>query len=203
MFKKIVSIALGLWVATSAYGKEEIQTINTENSRVEWKGSKVIGGTHNGTVKVKSGQVTLDGETLKKAEVIVDLSTIVDLDLTDPKWNQKLVGHLKSEDFFHIEKFPTARLEITEAKNSGNKYEMKGNLTIKDQTQPITLSATVSKEKGIRVVETSFSIDRTLWGLKYGSGKFFKDLGDKMISDTIDFRTIMYVIPEGKKTAQR
>lgn len=117
------------------------------------------------------------------------MKSIVNEDQKDEESNKKLVGHLSSPDFFDVAKFPTAKIEITkvDALNDDTKpnanFSVTGNLTIKDITKSITFPAEIKIENGILTVKSDFDIDRTDWNIKYGSGKFFENLGDKVIND--------------------
>ena len=101
---------------------------------------------------------------------------------------------MKSEDFFQVEKWPTAKLVIKSVKGE----KVKGELTIKDKTNPVEFTA--KNEKGFYTGTLKF--DRTKFGMIYGSGNFFKNLGDKMIENdvTLDFK--VKVKPSSKKLAK-
>ncbi|NBW82737.1 YceI family protein, partial [bacterium] len=123
--------------------------------------------------------------------VVIDMSTISNEDLKpSPDYQKKLVGHLSSADFFDVAKYPTATFKITsvkpDAKNK-NEYEIKGDFTMVGKTQAISFPAKVSIDKGVAKGEATIKLDRTKWGLKYGSGNFFKELtADKIISDEFE-----------------
>jgi polyisoprenoid-binding protein YceI len=120
---------------------------------------------------------------LTGGEFVMDLNTVTADDL-EGEWKQKLEGHLKNEDFFNVAKYPTAKLVIS--KITGDKVE--GTMTVKDKTNPV--SFTFKKDAGKYTGTLKF--DRTKFGMVYGSGNFFKDLGDKMIHDevTLDFTVV-------------
>lgn len=185
---KITKIALAFVLSgTSVTLMAENHTIDTSKSKIEWMGSKVVGGSHEGTLEVKSGTVSYEKNQPKSAVITVDMTSIKNTDLTDAEWNKKLVDHLKSDDFFSIEKFKEAKIEIKEFKAAkNNQFDLKGNLTIKGITKPVTLKATVSgKEKSLNTIVADLEFDRTDFNVRYGSGKFFENLGDKMISDKV------------------
>ncbi|WP_224489837.1 YceI family protein [Robertkochia flava] len=159
----------------------EEKTVNTEESTVTWKGYKVT-GSHEGTVDLVSGKLEFDGETLTGGNFVVDMSSIISTDLSG-EYKQKLEGHLKSDDFFGVEKYPTATLEITDVKSSGkNAYEVTGNLTVKDKTNPVTFTMSIYGNKAT----ANLKIDRAEYDVRYGSGSFFDNLGDKTIYDEFD-----------------
>ena len=193
--KKTIGIVLGILVsataifAANADGEKSAFKIDTKASKVYWTGKKVV-GEHTGYVSIANGNVTVENNKVVGAELKMDLNTIVCTDLTDEEWNKKLVGHLKSEDFFSVEKFPNAQFEITSMKpgNSKEEYDVKGNLTIKGITNEISFPAKVNFSNGEVSAMGTAKIDRTKWNIQYGSGKFFEGLGDKMIYDEFEIK---------------
>lgn len=163
-------------------------TVSVTDSKVNWLGKKVT-GQHNGTIKVSGGEVLVDNGKVTGGKVEIDMKTIANEDLKDEESNKKLVGHLSSSDFFDVAKFPNSKIEITkvEALNDATKPNVNstvtGNLTMKDVTKSITFPAEIKIENGVLTVKADFDIDRTDWNIKYGSGKFFDNLGDKVIND--------------------
>lgn len=136
-----------------------------------------------------------DGE-LEAAEVIMDMTTITVTDITSEASKAKLVAHLKSADFFDAENHNTARFKSTSIKRSPtekNVYEVTGDLTIKGITKPVTFNCTFMKEGDIYHGVGTLVFDRTQYDIKYRSGAFFPDIGDKMIYDEVrldlDIRT--------------
>lgn len=180
-------VALPL-MAGSAFAakKEEKIAFDPAASVLKWEGKKVT-GQHDGTVALKKGELLFSGKDLKGGEFAIDMASIVNLDLKDAEYNKKLVTHLKSEDFFNTEKFPVATLKIKNAKSVegfvGPTYEITADLTIKGKTNEIKFPAVIQTKDGKTSLTANVTIDRTKWDIKYGSGKFFKGLGDKMISD--------------------
>jgi len=132
-----------------------------------------------------------DAGALKGGSFIMDMSSIKVEDLTDAKQNGDLVGHLKSPDFFAVDSHKVANFVITSvealpaADAEGNTHSISGNLTIKGITNGIKFPAMVQMDAASVKANAKFDIDRTLWNIRYGSGKFFKGLGDKMINDNI------------------
>ena len=156
--------------------------VNTEVSSVEWIGEKVV-GKHNGEISVKEGVINLHDGTPTTGKIIIDMESITCADLKGGM-AKKLVGHLKSTDFFDVENNKTSSLDITAFKKTAeNKYTVSGNLTIKGITKPISFPATIEIKDGKLAAYTEFKIDRTLFDIKYKSGKFFEGLGDKAIKD--------------------
>jgi polyisoprenoid-binding protein YceI len=186
--KKIALIATTALLAFSTSAFAEKFNVDVKKSKVEWIGKKVA-GPHNGYVTIKSGTLETKAKSLS-GEFVIDLNTIVNEDLKDTTWNRKLVGHLKSPDFFDVAQFPTAQFKITSAKaTSKNNYNIVGQLTIKGITKEIQFPAVVESSKGKISAKAAFNIDRTNWNIQYNSGKFFdpKALADKLIDDQIQF----------------
>lgn len=173
----------------TASNKGKKLSIVSAESKLEWDAKKVTGG-HVGTVDIKGGNVYVDNGKLTGGEYEIDFTTIKVLDLQDPGMNAKLTGHLKSDDFFSAEKFPSGKFEIISAEEitdaSGNNYKITGNLTIKGITKQITFPAKVNISGDNLTATADFTIDRTLWDIKFRSGKFFENLGDNLIYD--DFK---------------
>lgn len=160
-------------------------TADIKTSQLKWLGKKVT-GQHDGTLSLKSGTVVADNHEIKTAEFVIDMGSIKNSDIDDRKMNKKLVGHLKSEDFFDVARYPTATLKVTQAKKiSENNYKIKGDLTIKGETHEVSFPVKVDTSKETHALGT-IEIDRTRWNIRYGSGKFFKGLGDKMIKDKFE-----------------
>jgi polyisoprenoid-binding protein YceI len=190
--KKSIAIVFGILVTASTVlagttkGTKATFEIDTKESKVLWTGKKVT-GEHTGYISVSNGQVMVDKNSLTGAKVNIDMNTIVCTDLKDEGTNKKFVGHLKSDDFFSVEKNPTSTFEITSVKPaSSGEYMVKGNLTIKGKTNEISFPAKVNIANGTVKANGTASVDRTKWDIRYGSGKFFDGLGDKMIYDEFE-----------------
>ncbi|MCI5082417.1 MAG: YceI family protein [Saprospiraceae bacterium] len=156
--------------------------VDTDESSVVWRGYKVT-GKHYGNVKIQSGSLDFDGEKLVGGEFVIDMTSITCSDLTGD-YNGKLVGHLKSDDFFGVATHPTAAFKITKAipQGTGNRYKIVGDLTIKDITKEIKFFADVESGSA----EAKITVDRSEFNVKYGSGSFFDNLGDKTIYDEFE-----------------
>ena len=180
MLRQLI-IASALFTSATAYAAIETVQVDPTASKIEWLGKKVT-GQHNGEIKISEGTIGFDGATFKSANFTVDMTTITDTDLTDPEYNKKLVTHLNSDDFFSVEKYKTAKF-VTKSvsKVKDNTYKVTGDLTIKEKTAPVTFNADVTKAGATAIL----TFDRTKYDVKYGSGKFFKGLGDKMINDEV------------------
>ncbi|MBL4592646.1 MAG: YceI family protein [Flavobacteriales bacterium] len=157
-------------------------TINTKVSSVDWVGKKVT-GQHSGTINIKEGSLHLHDGNLTGGKIVIDMTSMACSDLNE-EYAKKLIGHLSSADFFDIKNHKTTTLNITSVRNiEGSKYTIAGNLTIKGITKPIEFPATIEMKDGKLGAYAEMSVDRTLYDIKYGSGKFFEGLGDKMIND--------------------
>lgn len=163
--------------------------INLETSKVEWKGYKVL-GQHDGYVKFKSGSLYFDNGALVGGEFEVDMASLVCTDLSG-KSKDNLENHLKSDDFFGVAKHPVSTLKITKVTSRGKagEYKITANLAIKNIVKEIKFNATVLDGKGT----ASIKVDRSDYDIRYGSGSFFDNLGDKTIYDEFDLNImIMY-----------
>lgn len=180
--KNIAAIALVAFMTFSFTTiKGDKKEIKVEESKVVWKGYKVT-GAHDGLISIKSGHLNFDQDKLIGGAFIIDMSTITVTDL-EGEYKGKLEGHLKSDDFFGVEKFPTASLKFTKVKATGkNSYEVIGDITIKGKTESITFELSVYGNKA----NAALKIDRSKFDVRYGSTSFFDDLKDKAIYDEFD-----------------
>ena len=174
-------------VAKAAAAKEF--QVNTADSRIMWEGAK-INKKHNGTINISSGNVSIKDGMIEAGSFTIDMASIVNQDLKPENGKAKLESHLKSPDFFDVEKFPTAMFEITKVSNlegdPSATHLVYGNLTMKDKTKEIGFKAQVNiDDSGISVSSPPFTIDRSEWDVRYGSDKFFDDLKDNAINNEI------------------
>lgn len=189
--KVMKSVLVMLMVGITMFGYAQNKPINVSSSSIAWKGSKVIGGSHDGSLKFKSGTVNLDSKgNFKGGTFEVDMTSILVKDLEAGKGKEKLEGHLKSDDFFGVEKFPVSKLKITKIKSLKNgKYEATADLTIKGITKSIKFPLSFSGKKG----EAKVTIDRTQFDIRYGSDSFFDNLGDKAISNNFELDIVVFI----------
>ncbi|MBC2839120.1 YceI family protein [Robiginitalea sp. SC105] len=185
MKKNVFTLILAVVAGSATYATEpvaeETKTVNAQASTVTWKAYKVT-GSHTGTVALQSGNLIFDGDNLTGGEFQVDMTTLTATDV-EGESRDKLVGHLKSEDFFSVATHTTSKLVFTNVKATGkNSYEVTGNLTIKGITKPVTFDLSVYGSKAT----ASVKVDRTAYDIRYGSGSFFDNLGDKTIYDEFD-----------------
>ncbi|MEO9485044.1 MAG: YceI family protein [Ekhidna sp.] len=164
---------------------KENYKVNTTESTVEWVGKKVT-GQHSGVISLQGGSLEMEGGQLVGGTFTIDMTTLEDTDLSGGS-KEKLEGHLKSDDFFGVEKFPTSTFVITKAVPQGpGKYKIVGNITIKGKTEEIQFPASIEEKDGKVIAKATLSVDRSKFDVKYGSGSFFDNLGDKTIYDNFD-----------------
>lgn len=170
--------------------------IDTKKSQLKWEGRKVL-GSHNGTIKISGGKILTDANNNLNSisgQFIIDMNSIDCIDLAnDMPVKHKLITHLKSPDFFNIDKYKTSIFKIKNIEPIKNpkkdepNYKITGSLTIKNITNDITFPALIKIEKNYIQAFANFKIDRTKWDIRYSSGNYFKDLGDNLIYDDIGF----------------
>lgn len=169
----------------------EAVNVDVTASVLNWKGSKPT-GSHNGTVALKSGNLDVKNGLLNGGVFVVDLTTIKNLDMAGSDGAAKIEGHLKGDDFFDVEKYPTSTFTITKVKKDGSKLAVTGNLQIKDVTKSITIPAMISTESGVTVFKSEvFNINRADFNVKYGSKSFFDNLKDKFIDDMMEMSFVV------------
>lgn len=163
-------------------------TVDTNSSIIVWKGYKVT-GEHTGTVRFKSGAFNFTDGKLTGGTFEVDMNSIRNTDM-EGEWADKLVGHLKSDDFFGVAKYPTSKLVITKAipQDTKGNYKIVANLTIKETTAEVKFLANVSESNGTVNASGKLTVDRSVYNVRYGSGTFFDNLGDKTIYDEFDMQ---------------
>ena len=181
-FKKLFALAL---IVFSSYSFTNLLVekteINLDESNITWKGYKVT-GSHEGTIKFKSGTLMFNNGTLVDGVFSMDMNSIKCTDL-EGEYGAKLEGHLKSKDFFGTESHPNAMLQFKEVTMTGeNNYRVKGDLTIKGITNNIDFDFVVDGNNATAAIK----IDRTTYDIKYGSSSFFEGLKDKAIYDDFD-----------------
>jgi polyisoprenoid-binding protein YceI len=180
--------------ASEAINEGQTYNVVTEQSTVNWNGKKVV-GEHNGTISLQTGELIVNGDQVTGGNLVIDMASITNSDLTDAEQNGNLVGHLKSDDFFGVEKYPTATFTITNispienATAGGANYNVTGDLTIKDKTEQVSFPATINLMNDVVTAKANVTVDRTKYDIRYGSANFFDDLGDKAIDNnfTVSF----------------
>lgn len=157
--------------------------VEVKESTIVWTATKVVGGGHTGTIKLASADLQLVGDKIKGGSFSIDMSTIDCTDL-DGGMEDKLVGHLKSADFFAVDEFNTADFKISKTENNDDgSINITGDITIKGKTETISFPATVTTTDDNITVVAKITLNRTNFDVRYGSNSFFDNLGDKAISD--------------------
>ncbi|ARV10368.1 lipid-binding protein [Winogradskyella sp. PC-19] len=178
----VAILALSFFSFTTMIDKK----VNTEQSTVKWVGKKVT-GQHEGTIKLESGSLQFDGKTLTGGNFVIDMTTITVTDL-EGKGKTNLEGHLKSDDFFGVEKHGKANFTITKVNKIDVKnHEVSGDLTIKNITKPINFTMVVD----VNSATAKVIVDRSKFDVRYGSPSFFNDLKDKAIYDDFELSVIL------------
>src|SRR6478735_183684 len=180
-------------VATSAFMsfdvKEDVYRIDAEKSKLTWVGKKVT-GQHSGGITLAEGSFTVKSKKVTGGSFVIDMTTITDVDK-----NERLVGHLKSDDFFSTEKNPKANFVITKITPvEKDQFTVKGNLTIKGITNEIEFAATIQPSGKQVTAKAKILVDRTKFDIKFRSGNFFENLGDKAIEDNFELNVELVAI---------
>lgn len=178
--------AISTFAFTTPTAKTTVYTVDTKSTKTTWVGKKVT-GQHTGAISVSKGTITSDEKNITGGNFEFDMNSITCTDLTDKEYNAKLIGHLKSDDFFSVEKNPTSKFVLTKATlKSGNDYDVTGNLTIKGITNEITFPAMIRMDNKTIVTIAKIMVNRTKFDMKFGSASFFESIGDKAINDEFE-----------------
>ena len=188
--KKLLLLPI-LAILVMAANVADTYNVDVNSSTIAWTGHKVT-GKHTGVVKVKSGNLNWDGGKLTGGTFEIDMNSITCTDL-EGEYAGKLVGHLKSDDFFGVAKYPTAKFVITKAipQDTKGNYKIVGNLTIKEKTNEVKFAAAVSESNGTVNASGKITVDRSEYDVRFGSGSFFDGLGDKTIYDEFDLQVTL------------
>lgn len=183
---KTIAIALLVIIGTSV-SNAQTKKIDASKSKITWLGKKVT-GQHGGTINIKEGNLVFAGKKLTDGTVTVDMTSLVCTDLKAGEGKEKIEGHLKSEDFFGTEKFQTSKIVFKKVVATGkNSYMVTADLSIKEKTNPITFVLTINGN----TAAAALKVDRTKYDIKYGSGSFFDNLGDRAISDEFELNVAL------------
>ncbi len=173
---------------------KDAYSVDTGKSSVKWTGKSVKGG-HFGNIRITEGNFVSDGKSITSGNVTIDMNSITVLDLQEASRQERLSNHLKSDDFFSVEKFPEAKLAITGSKpGKAGQIEVTGNLTIKGITKPVTFPVTIKNQGNGLEAEGTLTVDRILYDIKYRSKSVLDPsaLADRLIYDefTLDFKVV-------------
>jgi len=189
--------------------------LNRRASTLEWKGGlRFIDKNHTGNLKIKSGNLYLEKDNKITGDVVINMMSMINIDLPDSK-KEYLIGHLRSEDFFHVERFPTASLKINSSKilekKSNGKYNMEisGDLTVKSITKSIVFTALIDLESDVKSATGTMEFNRTDFGIQYHAEMHLDDaqsfwnkmtttketVKDKVIQDKIEVKFNIVSMP--------
>jgi len=178
-----------------------IHRINTEKSRIEWAGRN-LASEHTGTIKLQAGQLEVQEGRPVRGAFTLGMDSIDNLDIADSKLREILICHLKSDDFFDVQRFPRAEFQLSKFKalpdtQRGNpNWEVTGELTLKAVTGEITFPTILAlTPEGLFAADAHFDIDRTRWNVLYGSGKFYEKLGKHLVHDQISLALKLLTLP--------
>ncbi len=175
------SAALVIILTTFAFTTPVKKSIDVNASKIVWVGEKVT-GSHTGNITLKEGHFNVEDGVPVGGEFVMNMASI---DVTDLRGENKgkLERHLQSDDFFSVSTHPTSKLVITKiSKKENGIYGVAGNLTIKNETHPITFDLNWKEN----TAAANLTIDRSKYNVRYGSGSFFDNLGDKTIYDNFE-----------------
>ena len=181
---KNLILLLIIFISYQSFSNE--RTVNVDKSFVKWTGKEITTKIHYGKLNISSGSITVDDNGVS-GEVNVNMESLVVEDLQG-EWGKKLEGHLKSDDFFSVDKFKESSIKtISSSKKSDNSYEVQGVLTIKGISHPITFDLDINGD----IINANLTFDRSLYDVRFRSGSFFENLGDKLIVDDINLEVTL------------
>tara|TARA_B100001093_G_scaffold477359_1_gene504547 strand:+ start:158 stop:757 length:600 start_codon:yes stop_codon:yes gene_type:complete len=181
---KNITFLISVFLITSSSFAQEY-SLNTSSSELKWTGTELTTKIHYGSIDFKSGTITLSEGQPVSGKFVVNMTTLKNEDLPEA-YRGRLEGHLKSDDFFSVDKFSEAILEINGSnKLSSGSFDVNGNLTIKGITEPINFSMSTSDDHWV----ANLTFDRSKYNVRFRSGTFFENLGDKLIYDDIVIET--------------
>ena len=180
----IVTVVISAFAFTKINSK--VYTVDSGKTKATWTGTKIT-GKHIGNIAVSKGEINSDGKVITGGKIEFDMNAITCTDLTDKGYNEKLIGHLKGEDFFNSAKFPISVFEITSVKHKAEEnYDVTGKLTIKGITNEVTFPAVIKISESTIITVAKITVNRTKYDIKYGSASFVEGIGDKAISDDFE-----------------
>jgi polyisoprenoid-binding protein YceI len=174
-------------------------TIDTSKSVINWQGSKKIvkEWIDTGTIKLLSGEIVVENQTATSKELLIDMNSISTDSTGSGQGEDSLTQHLKSDDFFNVQEFPTSTFVATSIAPTGSEgeFDVTGNLTVKGITNEINFPAEATRQGDTYRIKGNVDVDRTKWNIRYGSDSFFDNLGDNVISDTINIEFDIWTNP--------
>jgi polyisoprenoid-binding protein YceI len=188
--KNILFLIFFSFITVFSFSQVSVKA-NTKASSLKWTGSKIT-SSHEGTIKLKSGELTINEGKLVGGEFIIDMTSIENTDIEDIEYKEKLEKHLKANDFFGVEKHPTSLIKITEVTYvSESKYKVIADLTIKNITHSVSFDAEVKINNNSYLAIATIVFDRTKYDIKYNSGSYFDDLGNYLILDDVQLNVFL------------
>ena len=176
---------------------ENMRGVDLENSQLFWSAERIVGGSHTGTVTIKEGALEVDENDIPRGgSITLDMTGI-----TESKDSEPFLNHISSADFFDVENFPTAMVEITNLEAAGGEnFNATADLTIKDSTNEIEFPLKIAEADGVYTATADIEIDRTLWGITFDSASVFKQIGDKAIRDNVPISFEIVTLPMEDET---
>jgi polyisoprenoid-binding protein YceI len=177
-----------LFISFGAYAQTRYEL--PAKSKLKWKGETILSAGHEGTLEFQSGYILVDGKTIARGEFNINMNSMFSLDEQTGTDIESLTEHLKSDDFFSVEKFPNAYFSIASVvpTKTPGQYEVNGFLTIKGIINPITFNADMVIADALVALKAEFTFDRLLWNITYQSKNFLNDLKDTAIADNIQIK---------------
>jgi len=182
---KTIAIFSALALAfTVNLGQAQTYKINTSESTLEWEGGKITGSTHTGLIQLSNGYLQLANDAFSLGQFTIDMTSMTNTDLGG-EYGDKLMGHLKSDDFFSVETYPEATLEIlSSTRFVDGRATVQANATIKGHTERISFDVVKNGD----AFDAEIVLDRSKFDVRYGSDSFFDNLGDNVILDNFTMR---------------
>jgi len=177
----ILSTVVSILSLLNVQAQEQLE-ISLKNSTVEWTAEKVT-GSHSGTINLSNAFFIFENDALVGGQFEMHMNSIKCTDIESPEYAAKLENHLKGNDFFATEQYPTSMFKIMEVIFDGTSYMITGNMIIRGISQEITFPAQFHRHGELFHADATLKVDRTKHDVKYGSGSFFDGLGDRMIYD--------------------
>ena len=169
---------------TANLGQAQTYKINTSESTLEWEGGKITGSTHTGLIQLSNGYLQLANDAFSLGQFTIDMTSMTNTDLGG-EYGDKLMGHLKSDDFFSVETYPEATLEIlSSTRFVDGRATVQANATIKGHTERISFDVVKNGD----AFDAEIVLDRSKFDVRYGSDSFFDNLGDNVILDNFTMR---------------
>ena len=179
-----------------------IHQVNVAKSRIEWTGRNLL-SAHCGTIKLRSGQIEVTDARPVRGGFTLDMDSIENSDIPDSQLRQVLIRHLKSDDFFDVQRFPVAELQISkitplpDPRSGSPNCEVAGKLTLRAVTGEILFRAILAPTPdGLLAADAHFDIDRTRWNVLYGSGRFYEKLGKHLVNDDVSLALKVVTLPQ-------